>query len=269
MDTLILIFTDLDGTFLDHHDYSFLEAVPCLDFIRKHNIPIIFTSSKTSTEIKALCYETKLFHPYIAENGALLFTPKNYFLKNEKIADQYEKKQIGISREKINRTLTKLNKEFKFRSFSNLSTPEIIELTGLNEKQAVNANQRECTEPIIWEDKQSSLTAFSEKLNKLGLNLLKGGRFHHVMGPHDKATTMSFLIQQYNNHNTRPIISIALGDSPNDLEMLKTADYGVLIPNQHSAFSIDESEKIIYAKHEGPRGWNETLLKLLKDFFHD
>ena len=77
MDVFIIVFTDLDGTLLDHNDYSFTAAQPCLDFIRENKIPLIFASSKTSFEIENLCSETNFFHPYIAENGALLCIPEN------------------------------------------------------------------------------------------------------------------------------------------------------------------------------------------------
>ncbi len=69
MNTPVVIFTDLDGTLLDHHNYSFIPAIPCLEFIRKQNIPLIFTSSKTSIEIEELCTLTNLYHPYIAETN--------------------------------------------------------------------------------------------------------------------------------------------------------------------------------------------------------
>ncbi len=80
MSVLIVIFTDLDGTLLDHNNYTFEPATRCLEFIRTRNIPLIFTSSKTAIEIEDLCVRTNLYHPYIAENGGLLSIPNNIFL---------------------------------------------------------------------------------------------------------------------------------------------------------------------------------------------
>ena len=268
MNEFLTIFTDLDGTLLDHNDYSYIEATSCLDFIRNNNIPLIFTSSKTSIEIELLCNEANIFHPYIAENGAILGVPVNYFDSNTRHTKNYKKLYIGLERSSIKTALKNLAVEFKFKAFSDFSISEIIRHTGLNELQAKYANQRECTEPIIWEDSQVNFEIFLDKLNSLDMSLIKGGRFHHVMGQHDKARTMLLLIKKFREHMKIPIKSIALGDSPNDYAMLKSADYGVLIPNSHSdsqSATIDQPKTIIYANHEGPKGWNETLLKLLKE----
>ena len=49
-----IIFTDLDGTFLNHHDYSFEESKQALQKIKQNNIPLIFTTSKTRIEVEEL-----------------------------------------------------------------------------------------------------------------------------------------------------------------------------------------------------------------------
>ena len=46
-----IIFSDLDGTLLDHHTYSFENAQPALDLVKKNNIPLILVSSKTRMEM--------------------------------------------------------------------------------------------------------------------------------------------------------------------------------------------------------------------------
>ena len=266
MDVFIIVISDLDGTLLDHNDYNYTAAKPCLDFIRKKGIPLIFASSKTSIEIENLCSEINFFHPYIAENGALLCIPENYFIKGNSSTSVYEKKVIGIPREKINQVLENLTSSYQFTTFSKLTPGEIVSHTGLSESQALDANKRECTEPILWEDSEHKLVSFSTQLEKFNMRLLRGGRFHHVMGVHDKATTMTLLIEYFKKHINKSIISIALGDSPNDYEMLSTADYGVVVPNPSIAkATIDESAKIIYANTSGPKGWNDTLLKLFEN----
>lgn len=47
----IIIFTDLDGTLLDHNSYDFSEALEMLSYIKNHNIPLILTTSKTKIEV--------------------------------------------------------------------------------------------------------------------------------------------------------------------------------------------------------------------------
>ena len=37
----LLVFTDLDGTLLDHDTYSFEAALPCINLLKNNDIPII------------------------------------------------------------------------------------------------------------------------------------------------------------------------------------------------------------------------------------
>ena len=262
----IIIFTDLDGTLLDHHNYSYAAAETCLDYLRINKIPLIFTSSKTAVEIESLCLQLKFYHPFIAENGGLLSIPENYFITEAQPTENYHKTVIGVDRKVIGNVLSPLKSSFKFISFNEMSIDELIEQTGLGRQQAVYANQRDATEPLLWLDNETKLDEFKKILAQSNLRLVSGGRFHHVMGKHDKATTMSLLIKKFRNYYSNEVISIALGDSPNDLEMLKTADYSILIPNPNAPkLCVENHANLVYAQHAGPQGWNESLLALLKE----
>ena len=267
MNTNIVIFTDLDGTLLDHNDYSYTAAEPCLQLLRKHQIPLIYTSSKTAIEIEELCNKTGFFHPYIAENGGLLSVPIDYFSENKKCANKkYCKKIIGVTRSEINQILKHFETIYKFKSFNQMSLDELIKYTGLTKQQATYANQRDTTEPLLWLDEKAKLSIFAEELNQYNLTLASGGRFHHVMGKHDKATTMLLLVAQYRKYYAKETTSIALGDSPNDMKMLKAADHAILIPNPSAPKLCGTNHaNLIHAQQAGPQGWNESLLALLKE----
>lgn len=71
-----VIFTDLDGTLLEREGYSYTPALPALNLIAKHNIPLILNSSKTVAEILSLRTELGNRHPFVVENGAALFSPR-------------------------------------------------------------------------------------------------------------------------------------------------------------------------------------------------
>ena len=76
--TNLIIFTDLDGTLLNHDDYSYKNAIPSLEKIKKKNIPLIIVTSKTKKEVEQLQKEIGIKEPFIVENGAAIFFPKNY-----------------------------------------------------------------------------------------------------------------------------------------------------------------------------------------------
>ena len=63
-----LIFTDLDGTFLNHSDYSFEDSKEALEKISQKNIPLIFTTSKTKVEVELLQKKVGIKEPFIIEN---------------------------------------------------------------------------------------------------------------------------------------------------------------------------------------------------------
>ena len=74
-----IIFTDLDGTLLDHNTYSFKKAFPALRIIKKKKIPLIICTSKTKGEIEHYRKKLKNNHPFVSENGGAIFIPKDYF----------------------------------------------------------------------------------------------------------------------------------------------------------------------------------------------
>jgi phosphoglycolate phosphatase-like HAD superfamily hydrolase len=49
-----IVFSDLDGTLLDHETYLFDAAQPALNALKARDIPLILASSKTRAEMNAL-----------------------------------------------------------------------------------------------------------------------------------------------------------------------------------------------------------------------
>src|SRR5574337_76081 len=75
----LLIFTDLDGTLLDHKTYSFDPAQEALNEVEQRGIPLILCTSKTRTEVERLRRALNNHHPFIVENGGAVFIPIDYF----------------------------------------------------------------------------------------------------------------------------------------------------------------------------------------------
>ena len=87
-----LIFTDLDGTLLDHENYSFGANKKTISTIINNKNEIIFNTSKTFSECKKLLKELKLSNmPFSTENGAVLYFPKIRFnkIKNSSSFEKY------------------------------------------------------------------------------------------------------------------------------------------------------------------------------------
>ena len=75
----LLIFTDLDGTLLDHYTYLWEDAIPALEKLFLFDIPVILCTSKTKDESVYFRGQIGLDHPFIVENGAAIYSPLGYF----------------------------------------------------------------------------------------------------------------------------------------------------------------------------------------------
>jgi mannosyl-3-phosphoglycerate phosphatase len=267
----LLIFTDLDGTLLDHDSYRWDPAQAALNQIRERNFPLIFNSSKTRPEIETLRRRMENRHPFIVENGSAVYVPEGYFPSSGALVKGgYERHLFGPARDEILTILHQLRTQagFRFRGFNDLSVPQLAEITGLTHDQANQAMQRDCSEPIQWQEESARLDEFRRALASHGLRLLRGGRFRHVMGDTDKVAGIRWLIDRYRGcWPENEFVSVALGDSPNDLGMLEAVDIPVVIdPARGEPLRLERPGRVIYAGAKGPQGWQLAMDQILKEY---
>ncbi|MGB1091464.1 MAG: HAD-IIB family hydrolase [Oceanobacter sp.] len=255
--TPLVVMTDLDGTLLDHHTYSTRPAAPALKQLKDYGIPVIFNTSKTSSEVTGLRSDLDNTSPFVCENGSVIFLPKAD-------GEGYNTEVLGVAYKDIIRALHQIRqKGFKFRGFNDMPASEVAALTGLNSDDAYLSKNRAASEPMVWQDDESKLESFQEALSEYHLTLTKGGRFYHVMGETNKASAIEFFRQYYQHQwNIEPVI-VALGDGENDRCMLEAADYPIVIPGDKTTLEINHPESVTAAA-KGPTGWNQTMLELLK-----
>ena len=84
-----IIFTDLDGTLLDHSSYQWDRAKPALDLCQRFHVPVVLVSSKTRAEMVKLKDELGLSHPFISENGGGIFFPKEFHKLSHIVLDYF------------------------------------------------------------------------------------------------------------------------------------------------------------------------------------
>jgi len=256
-----MIFTDLDNTLLDHHTYSFEQALPALEKIRQLAIPLIINSSKTYAEIKNLRQQLRNNWAFAVENGAAVFLPQGNLSGYD---NTMEKIILGTPRDTILKVLNHLRTqhEFCYKGFADYSVSELMQETGLSEAQAEQAKQRLASEPIKWLDSQENLLIFERALKAQGLQLVQGGRFLHVMGQNDKGLAMAWIVNKFKSQQA--IHTIALGDSQNDYNMLKQADYSAIIRKlDGSHLQLNKrADQVIYTQYTAPLGWQEAIDQL-------
>jgi mannosyl-3-phosphoglycerate phosphatase len=265
-----IIFTDLDGTLLDHFSYSFQRAAATLQYIKHRKIPLILISSKTRAEL--IYYQQVLDLknlPFVVENGSAIFTPSNYFhtLPDRRPSGSNDCYILGMPYDEIRRILDALAGRFKYplRGFHNMTIEELQTVTGLRAADLQKAMQREFSIPLLYDNRAQKI--LEKTVTGYGLQILYGGRFMHILGRTDKGRTLRLILQGYKaKFNNDQLRSIAVGDSLNDFAMLKASDYPILVKKHDGSYEQREKlDDVIYAPGIGPAGWSEAVLAVLKE----
>lgn len=259
----VLIFTDLDGSLLNHDDYDYAAAVPTLERIKAGNISLVIATSKTRSEVQPLQVEMGIREPFIVENGGGIFFHDSPGIRNlwvgEKIGD-YHVVRLGAAYQDIRDFFVKTSSRFKIKGFGDMTVAEIAGMAGLSEIEAERAKRREFTEPFLAENEEDIPEI--EKLVRLeGFKITRGGRFYHLIGKgQDKGLAVKKCIEIYRgNERQNTWVTVGVGDSENDLSMLQQVDIPVLIPRPHKGLLNIEMPGLVRAKEPGSRGWNSSV----------
>jgi mannosyl-3-phosphoglycerate phosphatase len=262
--TALVIFTDLDGTLLDHDTYSFSPALPALRELRRRRVPLVFCTSKTRAEVLPLRRRLKNAHPFIVENGGGIVVPRSYFGRGTP-----SRIDLGRPYPEIAAALGALSRKarVRVRGFHELSVREIANATGLSLAEAGRAKRREFDEPFFFLGvREAGQRRFFRLAEESGFELTTGGRFWHLFSGSDKGLAVRRLMALYRRSAGRPIGTLALGDAENDLPMLRAVDRAVLLPAKDGRFDravLRSLPGVVRGSSPGPEGWNEAVLQAL------
>jgi len=260
-----LIFSDMDGTLLDHKTYDFSPASSLILTLQTQHIPLILTTSKTKAEV--LWWQEKLGirAPFIPENGSAIYIPVGYdalSLPTYPANEGWHCIALGKPYPFITAYLSTVADKYGIQGFKSMDIAAVARHTGLDEVQARLAKEREFSEPFLMEE-PDLVAILREEARLYGLTIVEGGRFFHCLGHGaDKGAALQLLTSLYRRHG-HEVHTIALGDSPNDLSMLRVAHTPILLPNPSRApFSCHPCTPL-HAPHSGPLGWASALKEVL------
>ena len=233
--SLIWIVTDIDGTLMDHN-YDFAPALETINWLKTLKIPVIPCTSKTAAEVKLIRSDLNLKDPYIVENGGAIYG-NSVNNKNWEII-------LGESYLKLDCILKKISDEIGFHliPLNNLSDTEATKLTNLKGHSLSLMRDRHWSMPFL--NPPAYLESELKRVcPKYKVEVFKGNRMSHLLSINsNKGKAIKKLVEYSNNLNVK---IIGLGDSPNDLPLLRNSTYKIIIP--------------------GPEGPNKNLLNALKN----
>lgn len=257
----LLVYSDLDGTLLDIHTYSWQPALGWLETLKDNQIPVILCSSKTAAEMLEIQSDLGLDGlPFIAENGAVIQLDVRW-------NDHPDAPRLmnGIPHTEIVNIINQLRSRdgYKFTTFDDVDVRVIGEWTGLNNERAALARLHEASATLIWRDSDEKMAAFEASLAELGLKFVQGARFWHILdarGGKDQA--INWLNAQYLQREGTLPTTLGLGDGPNDAPLLDSVDFAVVVKgiNRHGIqLKNDTPERVYHTQQPGPAGWREGL----------
>lgn len=262
----LVVFTDLDGTLLDRATYSYAPAIPALELLRQHKIPVVFCSAKTKAEQEVYRSEMGISDPFIVESGGAIFIPQYYFpldTERYKVINGYSVIELGIPYQQTRATLQQIraNLEVDFKGFGDMSVEEVAADAGLDLEAAYHAKQRHYDETIKLEDTPENIKKTIFAIEETGLKCIQGGRYYRV-GSSDKGKAITLLIKLFKRKLGR-MLTIGLGDSLNDLPLFKIVDIPMLVEKPGPCWEEIKIPRLRRIEGVGPVGWNRAIHQLV------
>ncbi len=263
----LVIFTDLDGTLLDQTHYGYQASLPAIRRVQSRNIPLILCSSKTRHEMEPLWRELDLKDPFIVENGgAIYFLPDTFpfSIEHAELRDELKRLPLGQPIDRLRHVLLEEARrvEAKVQFFTGMTPARVAELTGLSPHQVLAASQREFDEPFVVESNQENLLAL---LSSRGYTISRGDRFHHVSHGSDKGKATRVVLDLLRRMNPA-LRSVGLGNSANDLPLLRVVDQPILVRNPDLSWDEIVAQQLPTVRKTariGPEGWREAIEEIL------
>ena len=259
----ILIFTDLDGSLLNHINFKFNTIKPFILKCLRNNIRIIPNTSKTKNEVESFSEQLGVDIPFIVENGSAIHNLDlvcSHFGKNNKslILSRTADEIFEIFNNKVPFSLRKHCSFLKDMNASKQS-----KVLGLNGEKLTSALNRLYSIPLILNGSIEIKNELVNIFNDLDIKLHEGGRVINICDNCSKGDAMKIILKKMEDIKKK-YHSIVIGDSPNDMSMLALSNQPCVVPlPDHQNLKNLKIKKVIRANQVAPDGWKEVVLKSL------
>lgn len=246
------VYSDLDGTMLEPDGSVVPEVLEEIAALTLAGVPVFPVTSKTVAELRVLRGELGLATAAGFENGAGVLLPDgSLWLHPDAVATA----ELHAVADQL-RGAT----DARLLTIDELTDDELTELTGLTGLALATARDRRATLPLIVpRDADPSLRRALPTRPRV--RLIRGNRFLHLQGLHDKASVVPQLERLLPAGEGR---TIACGDSPNDVDLLAAADIAVIVPSRVGPDPelVRAHPNAVIAEHPHGAGWAAALRAL-------
>lgn len=261
-DRRILVFTDLDGTLLDSISYSYTASLRGIELLRARGAALVLVSSKTLPEMEILHRELSLDSPFVFENGGGIAYPRKRIVGG----NRYRVEINGLSTEELALRLRSFEDLIGHptRTILQMSVKEISETTGLNKESVARARMRRASLPFILPGvagiTPERMEIINKKARREGLIFTRGDRFFHVSSrDSNKGAAVKRIMTYYRKSSGgASIVSLGIGNSENDIPMLKAVRHPYLVRKPGSAF-VEAGFDLTVTEAAGPAGFTEAV----------
>ena len=265
--TFILI-SDLDGTLLGRESFDFGSIKTELISLLNSGHLLVLASSKTKAEIESFCDELGRRVPFIYENGAGV---ENFGLISGFSAplDSHQNPK-AIQTDALltiwERSIS-LGLKSRCHFVKDMDRGAQKACLGLGTTALDRAIKRSFSLSFTFSGTDSDVQKLKHFVAKVGLSVQQGGRVYNLSGCHDKADYLPEIRKWATKAKTTPVL-IVLGDSMNDIKMLRQADVSCVIPNENGyCLSLGNGNyPTIIAPRSAPLGWLDAVMEALSLF---
>ena len=255
----IIVFTDLDGTLLHRDTFQFDTIKNYIKSLINKGVIIIPNSSKTEVEIEEFNEELGVNLPFISENGAsihgLNLITSNF--PNKLIVSREKEELLRIFENKVPEKLKQ-----KCFQISKMSKKDQENILGQKDEKLKNALNRKYTLPFLFKGDRNEKNKLLKLLNTNSLTLQEGGRVSNLCDNVNKVKSMNRVVKILKKIEEK-IITIAVGDNYNDLDMLKNCDIPCLVFNDQFKLDQINIDNLIFSNKPSPEGWADVIKKAL------
>ena len=258
----LVVYSDIDGTISDLETYTVnRDTHRASEALRVLRVPVVLVTSKTLEESLVYYRKARLWgplgSPVVAfELSAGIAAPPGVLAYYD-----YVDSATGMAVIELARPLDRLAGEVheaiprhcreRVVSLREASPELVSSITGLPPDEAELARRRRYDE-ALWGPREC-LEETAARALAMGLNARLGARVLHISTARGKSLALRILGDLI--PHLRGSVSVAMGDSMADADMLEEADVAVVIPHRSGAWLRLRRSDYVVAPQPAPEGW--------------